>query len=466
MVDVAKHPNVTLLTNSEVVGVKGFVGNFEASILKKPRYVDENRCVGCELCTEVCPVKVPNRFNEELDQTRAISIYSSHAVPKIAAVNSGYCLRLKTRKDVCGKCLEACEAKAIDFSQKPETIQTRVGGIILAVGSEVFDASKMCEAGYGRFPNVISNMEFERISDASGPTQGKILSPKTGQPPKNMVFIQCIGSRDKRFHEYCCRVGCMVSLKQAILAREKLGEDVNIYVCFNDLRSFGKGYEEFYRRARDMDINFVAGIPSDIRMATDGSLYFDVFERGTNKLLEMHADLAVLANGLVPSEDIKKINELFHASRSADGFLLEAHPKLRPLEWSTAGIFLAGTCQGPKDVPDTVAQASGAAAKAMDLLSSGEIELEPLKAIVEKDLCSGCRVCGSLCPFLAIEMKNEKEDDAEKVRAEVIEAMCQGCGLCSAACPTGAIKIQQYGNKQVLAQVDAALTETDAKGGS
>ena len=466
MVDVAKHPNVTLLTNSEVVGVKGFVGNFEASILKKPRYVDESRCVGCELCTEVCPVKVPNRFNEKLDQTRAISIYSSHAVPKIAAVNSGYCLRLKTRKDVCGKCLEACEAKAIDFSQKPETIQTRVGGIILAVGSEVFDASKMYEAGYGRFPNVISNMEFERISDASGPTQGEILSRKTGQPPKNMVFIQCIGSRDKRFHEYCCRVGCMVSLKQAILAREKLGEDVNIYVCFNDLRSFGKGYEEFYRRARDVDINFVAGIPSDIRMAADGSLYFDVFERGTNKLLEMHADLVVLANGLVPSEDIKKINELFHASRSADGFLLEAHPKLRPLECSTAGIFLAGTCQGPKDVPDTVAQASGAAAKAMDLLSSGEIELEPLKAIVEKDLCSGCRVCESLCPFLAIEMKNENEDDAEKVRAEVIEAMCQGCGLCGAACPTGAIKIQQYGNKQVLAQVDAVLTETDAKGGN
>jgi len=256
----------------------------------------------------------------------------------------------------------------------------------------------------------------------------------------------------------------MVSLKQAILAREKL-EDVNIYVCFNDLRSFGKGYEEFYRRARDMGVNFVAGVPSDIRMATDGSLYFDVFERGTNKLLEMHADLVVLANGLVPSEDIKKINELFHASRSADGFLLEAHPKLRPLECSTAGIFLAGACQSPKDIPDTVAQASGAAAKVMDLLSSGEIELEPLKAIVDKDLCSGCRVCESLCPFLAIEMKND-EEGAEKLRAEVIEAMCQGCGLCSAACPTGAIKIQQYGSGQVLAQVDAALAEACARGGN
>ena len=461
MVDVGKHPNITLLTNSEVMGVKGFVGNYVVSVLKKPRYVDETRCVGCELCTQVCPVKVPDRFNENMSQTRAVSIYSSHAVPKVATVDPQHCLRLKTKKkEVCGKCIQACEAKAIDFEQQPETVQLKVGGIVIAVGSEVFDASQMPEFGYGRFPNVISNIEFERISDASGPTGGKILSPKSGQPPKSIVFVQCVGSRDKRFHEYCCRVGCMVSLKQAILAREKMGENVDIYVCYNDLRSFGKGYEEFYRRARDLDINFVAGIPSDIRVNPDGSLFFDVYERGTNKLLEMHADLVVLANGLVPNTDLAKINELFHASRSADGFLLEAHPKLRPLECSTAGIFLAGACQGPKDIPDTVAQASGAAAKAVDLLSSGEIELEPLKAVVDKDLCSGCRVCESLCPFVAIEMKKE----GEASRAEVVEAMCQGCGLCSAACPTGAIKIQQYGSNQVLAQVQAACVE--AAGGS
>jgi heterodisulfide reductase subunit A len=456
MVDVAKHANITLLTNSEVIDVKGFVGNYEVSILKKSRYVDEQRCVGCELCTQVCPVKVPDRFNENLSQTRAISVYSSHAVPKIATINPDYCLRSKLKKDVCGKCLAVCEAKAIDFGQHPETIQLDVGGIVIAVGSEVFDASKMTEFGYGRFPNVISNMEFERISDAAGPTGGKIVLLKTGQSPKTIVFVQCVGSRDKRFHEYCCRVGCMVTLKQAILAREKLGENVSIYVCYNDLRSFGKGYEEFYRRARDLDVNFVAGIPSDIRTAQDGSLYFDVYERGTNKLLEMHADMVVLANGLVPSSDIARINELFHASRSADGFLLEAHPKLRPLESSTTGIFLAGACQGPKDIPDTVAQASGAAAKVIDLLSEGEIELEPLKGVVDKDLCSGCRVCESLCPFLAIEIKEEDE----KQRAEVIEAICQGCGLCSAACPTGAIKIQQYTGKQVVAQVEAALAET------
>ncbi|MEM4704015.1 MAG: CoB--CoM heterodisulfide reductase iron-sulfur subunit A family protein [Candidatus Bathyarchaeia archaeon] len=460
MVDVAKHPNIVLLTNSEVTNVKGFVGNYEVSVLKNPRYVEESKCVGCELCVQVCPVKVPDRFNENLSQTRAISVYSPHAVPKIATINPSYCLRLKTkRKDVCGKCAQTCEAEAINFEQQPESLQLKVGSIVIAVGSEVFDASRAYELGYGRFKNVISNIEFERFSDASGPSGGKIVAPATGKPPKSIVFIQCVGSRDKRFYEYCCRVGCMISLKQAILAREKLGKDVDIYVCYNDLRAFGKGYEEFYRRAREMGVNFVAGIPSDVRCTPEGALFFDVFERSTNKSLELHADLVVLANGLVPNSDLKRINELFHVSCSADGFLLEAHPKLRPLESSTAGIFLAGTCQGPKDIPDTVAQASGAAAKVVDLLSSGEIELEPLKAVVDVELCSGCGVCESLCPFVAIEMKKE----GEKLRAEVVEAMCQGCGLCGASCPTGAIKVQQYSSKQVLAQVQTAFKTTVQK---
>jgi heterodisulfide reductase subunit A len=255
-------------------------------------------------------------------------------------------------------------------------------------------------------------------------------------------------------------------LKQAILAREKLGEDVNIYICYNDLRAFGKGYEEFYQRARLMGINFIAGIPSDIRSTIDNSLYFDVFESGTNKLVELHADLVVLANCIVASDDIEKIGKLFHALRSADGFLLEAHPKLRPLESSTAGIFLAGTCQSPKDIPDTVSQASGAAAKVIDLLAKGQIELEPLKAIVDEELCSGCRICESLCPFMAIERGSKRRAEAEILTAKVVEAMCQGCGLCSAACPTGAIMMQQFGDNQVLAQVDAAFAEVSKDGGS
>ncbi len=257
----------------------------------------------------------------------------------------------------------------------------------------------------------------------------------------------------------------MISLKQAILAREKIGKDASIYVCYNDLRSFGKGYEEFYDRARDLGINFVAGIPSDVRKAADGSLYFDVYERGTGKLLELRADLLVLANTLEPNRDLANLSGLFHTSRSADGFLLEAHPKLRPLESSTAGIFLAGACQGPKDIPDSVAQASGAAAKIIDLLSSGEIELEPVKAVVDKDTCSGCRICESVCPYVAIELKQERLKDLESVRAEVIEAMCQGCGLCCSACPTGAIKIKHFTDDQLVAEVDMAFVEAESQGG-
>ena len=465
MVDVAKHRNITLVTNAEITDVKGFVGSYEVSILKKPSYVDAKKCVGCELCTRVCPVKVPDEFNENLSEKRAISIYSVHAVPKIATINPNYCLRIKYDKGICGKCQEACEAKAVDFMQKIETVQVKAGGIILAVGSEVFDASKIAELGYGRSSNVISSIEFERISDASGPTGGKITTPVDHKTPKTIVFVQCVGSRDKRFHEYCCRVGCMVTLKQAILAREKIHENIKIYVCYIDLRAFGKGYEEFYRRARDMDINFISGLPSEIHSAPEGAIYFDVYDKGTNKLLQITADLVVLGTGLVPTSDMGNISALFHVARSPDGFLLEAHPKLRPLESTMAGVFLAGACQGPKDIPDTVAQASGAAAKAIDLLSSGEIEIEPLKAVVDKNLCSGCGICLSVCPFFAIEMQPEKGKGNEKCRAEVVETICQGCGLCGSACPSGAIEMQQYTDSQILAQVQGALAEAPAERG-
>ena len=356
----------------------------------------------------------------------------------------------------CLECVKVCEAKAINHKQTPERVKVKVGAIVVATGAEIFDATRIPEYATAKSKNIISNLQFERLTNASGPTGGEILCPETGKKPRSIVFIQCVGSRDRRFNEYCCRIGCMVTLKQAILAREKLGKDVNIYVCYIDMRSFGKGYEEFYRRARDMDITFIAGIPSEIHVEGDGTIRLEVFDKLTCKLLEIQPDLVVLASGLIPNYDMGRISELLHTSRGSDGFLLEAHPKLRPLESAMSGIFLAGTCQGPKDIPDTVAQASGAAAKAVDLLASGELELEPLKGVVSEELCSGCRICESICPFSAIKMKAENVSGTEKLKAEIVEVVCQGCGSCEAACPTKAIKIHHYTDEQLLAQIRAA----------
>jgi len=361
----------------------------------------------------------------------------------------------------CSECLECekvCELPdVISHKQEEERITVEVGGIIVAVGCEVFDASLIPELGYGRYKDVISNLEFERLSNAAGPTEGKILCPATGKPPKSVAFIQCVGSRDKRFCEYCCRIGCMVTLKQAILVKEKMGHDVDVYVCYNDMRTFGKAYEEFYGRARRMGINFVKGLPSEVKASSDNSLRFDVYESNTSKLLEVHADLVVLASGLVSSPDFAELQSILRITRSPDGFFLETHPKLQPLETPTRGIFLAGTCQSPKDIPDTVSQASGAAMKAVELLATGEVEIEPLVAVVEESLCSGCRICESICPYQAIKMEGKTVEGEEKNIAKILAAVCQGCGACSVACPTHAIDMQHYRQEQILAQIKVAV---------
>jgi len=345
----------------------------------------------------------------------------------------------------------------INHEQKVEEISIKVGSIIVTAGCEVFDALLTPELGYGHYTNVITNLEFERLSNAAGPTKGKILCPASGKPPKSVAFIQCVGSRDKRFCRYCCRVGCMVTLKQAILVKEKVAHDVDVYVCYNDMRAFGKAYEEFYDRARQMGIKFVNGLPSEVKALPNNSLCFDVYESNTNKLLEIQTDLVVLASGLVPSPDFTDLQRILRIPRSPDGFFLETHPKLQPLETPTRGIFLAGTCQGPKDIPDTISQASGAAMKAAELLATGEVEIEPLIAIVDEDFCSGCRICESVCPYQAIEMKTKTVKNEKKSVAEIIAAACQGCGVCSVACPARAIDMQHYKQEQILAQIKAAV---------
>lgn len=451
MADVGRHPNIELITLAEVESVSGYVGNYEVAVLRQPRCVDESKCTGCGECEKVCPATAPNEFDMGLRTRKSIYKPFPQAIPNSYAIDRKICIN-------CMACEGVCERGAIDHEQQEKRIELEVGGIILTVGCNLFNATQAPELGYGHYGNVITNMEFERISNAAGPTEGKVKNPLTDKEPKSVAFIQCVGSRDARFNEHCCRVGCMVSLKQAILVKEKLGENVDVYVCFNDMRAFGKGFEEFYKRARDMGVEFIHGLPSEVRMTRDKSLYFDVYDSSTSKLLQVNADLIVLAAGLVQSPDFDKLQALLHVPRSADGFFLETHPKLRPFDTPIAGVFLAGACQGPKDIPDTVAQASGAAMKAAELLAKGEIEIEPLMGEVDSDLCSGCAICKTVCPFEAVRLKTEEVHGKEITVAEILEAVCQGCGACSTACPTGAIKMKHFTGKQIVEQVKAGCS--------
>jgi len=451
MADAGKHPNIELITMAEVESVSGYVGNYEVTVRKQPRYVDEKKCSGCGQCEKVCPAKAPSEFDMGLKARKAIYRPFPQAIPNSYAIDKKVCVN-------CMACEGVCERGAIDHDQKEEDIRVKVGGIILTVGCNLFDATSTPELGYGRYRNVITNMEFERISNAEGPTKGEIRNPLTNEAPRGVAFLQCVGSRDARFNEHCCRVGCMVTLKQAILAKEKIGEKTDVYVCFNDIRAFGKGFEEFYKRARDMGIEFVRGLPSEVRATQDKSLYFEVYDSVINKQLQVNVDIVVLATGLEKSPDFDKLQALLHVPRSADGFFMETHPKLRPFDTPIAGIFLAGACQGPKDIPDTVAQASGAAMKAVELLSKGEIEIEPLMAEVNSAVCSGCAICKTVCPFEAVQLKTEKVDGKEKTVAEILEAVCQGCGACGTACPAGAIKMKHFTDKQIVEQVKAACS--------
>jgi len=457
MAEVESHKNITLLTHSELLEVSGSAGNFKVKILKKPRYVDPALCTGCRECMAVCPVKVPNEWNVGLDKRPAIYIPFPEAVPRVATVDEANCLYLKYSKPgkpVCGKCVEVCKARAINWDQKPEVLEVEAGAILLAVGSEVFDARKVPQLGYGLYRNVITSMEFERMINSDGPTGGKVVNPVTGEVPRVVAFIQCVGSRDEKYNPYCCRIGCTATLKHAVLLKEYVSKDIDVYVCYNDMRTVGKGFEEFYRRVRDLGVKFIRGLPSEVKQKPDGTLSFNVFDTTTETLYEVNADLVVLAIGLVPSPDIEKMAKLLKLSRGHDGFLLEAHEKLRPVETLSDGIFVAGSCLGPMDIHDATAEAMAAASKIMGFLSAGEIVKEPIVARVNEDLCSGCRVCVSVCPFDAIKMEEKGEG---KFVARVEEVLCKGCGLCASSCPTAAITTQHFTDEQIRAQVKGIL---------
>ena len=449
-VEVARSRQIELLVNSEVTGVTGFVGNFKVKIQRHPTFVDFNKCTGCGDCVEACVLKkgVPSEFEEGMARRRAIYLPFPQAVPLKAVVDREHCLLLSRGK--CKQtCVQACKAGAIDFEQEEVVVEKEVGAIILATGYDPFNPYLLPQYGYGVYDNVITGLQFERLSSPSGPTQGEILL-KDGTVPKAIAFLHCIGSRDENANLHCSRICCMASMKQAHLAKEKTGAE--IYEFYIDINAFGKGYQEFYKRVREEGILFIRGKGSEV-FKRDGRLVVAAEDTLLGTPLEIPVDMVVLGTGLTPRRDADKISQIFGISRSADGFFMEAHPKLRPVATQVDGIFLAGCCQGPKDIPDTVAQASAAAAEVMSLFNKGEIEVEPTTATIDPELCAGCKLCIGICPHSAIEFLELKGISS------VNEALCKGCGACTAICPNKAARQNHFTQSQVLAEVDGLCSQ-------
>jgi heterodisulfide reductase subunit A len=450
MMEVANHDNIELLSYSEVVSIEGSIGNYTVKIRKKPRYVDVDKCTGCGDCASACRLKdrIVSEFNQGMGKRGAVYMPFPQAVPLKYVIDDKKCLFLTKGK--CGDeplCKKACAQGSINFDQKEEILERKVGAIVVTTGYDLMDPSTMYEYSYAQSPDVITTLEMERLISSSGPTKGEILRPSNQQKPKSVTFILCVGSRDETQCTWCCRIGCMTALKQVYLLREKLGEDVEINVCYNDLRSFGKGYEEFYRKVRGLHTNMFHGLPSEVQTMKD-TLKIDIFDTTTSKLFEIKTDMIVLIPAMMPRTDATELSRLLHLTLSGDGFLLEAHPKLRPVDTFVNGIFIAGCCQGPKDIQDTVAQASAAASRAVTILSQDELEIDPLIAMVDEDICTGCGICVEVCPYEARTLNERKRI------AEVNDALCTGCGSCIAACPSNASIHKNFTKKQLLNMVD------------
>jgi len=459
MVEAAQHEKIHLYTYSEVESVKGFVGNFTVNIRKKARFVDETKCTGCGVCMTKCPSKkAKSEFNLGLSNRTAIYIPFAQAIPNVPVIDPESCIKMKT--DKCGICSMNCAAGAIDYKQEDQIITQQYGAIVAATGFNPISLDKYDEFAYNQSPDVITSLELERLMNAAGPTKGVLLRPSDNEHPKTIVFVQCVGSRDTTDcgKPYCSKICCMYTAKHAMMIREKY-PDTDVHVFYIDVRTPGKNFDEFYRRAVEQyGVDYIKGMVGKV-VPHDGKLLVQGSDLISNEQVKIDADLVVLAAAIEPDKSARPLATMLTASMDTNDFFTEAHPKLRPVESPTAGVFLSGVCQGPKDIPETVSQAGAAAAKVIGLLAKDRLVSNPCVANSNELLCNGCSTCEKVCPFGAIEYIDKEVNDHGKreVRriALVNEAVCQGCGACTVACPSGAMDLKGFSNRQIMAEVDA-----------
>lgn len=455
MTDVGRHPKIKLLTLSEVVDVKGYVGNFEVKILKKARYVDASQCTACGDCAKVCPVVRPDEFNMGLSSRKAIYSPFPQAVPSAYVLNAGECLGHNPA--VCAKCVEVCGKKCIDFHMSDEEILEKIGSIVVATGLEPYDPTELDEYGYTRFENVLSSLELERLVNAGGPTQGHLIRPSDRQTPRSVGFIQCVGSRSSRKGgEYCSNICCMNTIKSTLVLKEHY-PDMDIKVFYIDIRAFGKGFEDLFKRSRRLGVNYLRGLPGSIEETSDKSLRIAVENTASGAIEYVDLDMLVLALGVKPSKSTRRIQEMLGLQLTPDGFFLEAHPKLQPVDAATRGVFYAGCAEAPKDIKESVTQGSAAAARAIRLMHKGEITTEPITSEIIEEKCKCCGKCAEVCPYNAITV-----DVKKKIPASVNAAACAGCGTCAAECPFDAIIMNHFTDEQITNQVNELLAENPA----
>ncbi|MBS7632107.1 hydrogenase iron-sulfur subunit [Candidatus Bathyarchaeota archaeon] len=450
----AVHPNITLMSYSEVKEVEGVIGSYKAKIVRKPRFVEEAKCISCGKCAEVCPVEVPNKFEGGMRKRKAIYIPFPNATPNTYTIDKEACLYFKDGS--CKKCQETCPVGAVNFEQKPVEEKLEIGCMIVATGYDIYEPYDLPNYGFGKYPNVVTGLQLERIVDSGTQVLGELWKPSDGKTPESLTYIQCVGSRDVNKFEYCSGFCCMLTLKSAVFLKEKFGDKLDINVLFTDMRANKKGYEELYRKGQKLGINFIRVKLTNRNVTEDAQTkkLIVTAEKENGDPVTVKTDMVVLATAAVPSQGSEEVARLFNISRGADGFFMESHPKLKPIDTPADGVFVAGGCQGPKDVPYSVSQGMGAAARAATILSKPKWQIQPIIASVDPTKCRNvkvkCGICAKACPYGAIRAP-------EGQVAEVMSAMCHGCGTCVAECPADAITQRHFTDAQIMSQIRAAL---------